>query len=240
MAMPAEHRFDPYGDEPQREKRQRSWLSTCLIGCLVIVVVGLLVVGVGVYWITQNWRGWTSTAGAQAVMQNVNASDLPEQEKREIEVQVKRVADAFGDGRISFEQLGKIIEKLMESPVLTTIIVSTAETKYLDPSGLSDEEKDEARITIQRFTRGAVDGTIDQNSMDMALEHIADPQEGGGWRLRMRVSDAELRAFLAVAKAEADEANIPEEPEEFDASDEIKRIIDDAMGEQLAEMAPAE
>ena len=41
--------------------------------------------------------------------------------------------------------------------------------------------------------------------------------------------------FLPWPKAEADKANIPEEPVEFDPSDEIKRIIDKAMGEQLAE-----
>jgi hypothetical protein len=34
-------------------------------------------------------------------------------------------------------------------------------------------------------------------------------------------------------------ANIPEEPVDFDPSDEIKRIIDKAMGVPLAEEPPA-
>jgi len=82
--------------------------------------------------------------------------------------------------------------------------------------------------------RGAIDGTIDEASMDAAMAHIADRQEGGGWQLRNQVSDAQLRAFLAEAKAAADEADVPPQPEDFDPSEEVKRIIDQAMGEPEA------
>jgi hypothetical protein len=123
---------------------------------------------------------------------------------------------------------------------LSIVAVAVAEKKYLDPSGLPDDEKAEARITIQRFVGGAVQGKIDQNSVDMTLQHIADWQEDGGWQLRDRVTDDELRAFLAVAKAEADKENVPAEPVEFDPSDEIKRIVDKAMGQMLAEEPPNE
>jgi hypothetical protein len=233
--MATEHRFDPFAEEPLPERRHRSWLTTCLIGCAVIVVAGIVLAAVLAYWISQNWREWMSEAGTEVIVESVNASDLPEQEKREIEIQVNRVGNAVRDGSLSMERLGTIVEQLMDSPILSTIVVSTAENMYLEPSGLSDEEKAEARITLQRFVRGAIDGTIDQTSVDSALDHIADRQEGGGWQLRDRVTDAELRGFLAVAKARADEANVPDEPEEFDPSDEIKRIIDEAMGGQAAE-----
>ena len=62
-----------------------------------------------------------------------------------------------------------IFQELAESPIFATIVVYTAEAKYLDPSGLPDEEKAEARITIQRFVRGAVEGTIEQQSIDAAI-----------------------------------------------------------------------
>ena len=54
------------------------------------------------------------------------------------------------------------------------------------------------------------------------------------WSWRMW-SDADLRAFLAVAKTKADEANVPAEPVDFDPSEEVKRIVDKAMGPMLAE-----
>jgi hypothetical protein len=230
--MSTEHRFDPYGDDlPKR----RSWLSTCLFGCLIVAVIFVVLAGIAAYWISQNWRGWTARVLSEGINQSIDQSDLPPQEKDEIKVQVRRVADAFRNKQISNEQMGQLLQELMESPILSIFIVQAAEAKYLDPSGLNEGEKAEARITIQRFTRGAIEDKIDQPSVDAALDHIADPQENGGWQLRDQVSDDELRAFLAVAKGEADKAEILEEPVDFDPSDEIKRIIDKAMGEKQAE-----
>lgn len=231
--MSAEHRFDPYGDDLPRPRR--SWLTSCLFGCLIIAIVGVVVAAIAAYWVAQNWRDWTARFVSEGINQSIDAANIPEQEKDEIKVQVDRVANAFRDKKISNEQMAVMFEELTESPIFSTIAIYTAEAKYLDPSGLSDEEKAEARIIIQRFVRGAVEGTIEQNSIDAALQHVADRQGDDGWQLRERVTDAELRAFLAVAKTEADKANVPDEPVEFDPSDEIKRIIDKAMGEQLAE-----
>jgi hypothetical protein len=235
--MATEHTFDPYGD--QLPERRRSWLSTCLMGCLIVAIVGVVLAGIAAYWIAQNWRPWLANFVSKNVYIAIDESDLPQKEKDEIKFQVNRVIDAFRGDRISEEQMRQLFQGLTESPILAIFVVQAAEAKYIDPSGLADEEKAEARVTIQRFTRGAVEGKIDQASVDAALEHIADPQENGGWQLRERVTDAELRAFLAVAKAEADKANVPEEPIDFDPSDEIKRIIDKAMGEELAEQPPA-
>jgi hypothetical protein len=236
--MATEHTFDPYGDT--LPERRRSWLSTCLFGCLIVAVIFVVLAGIAAYWVAQNWRGWTAHLLSEGINQSIDQSDLPPQEKDEIKVQVRRVADAFRNKQISNEQMGQLLQELMESPILAIFIVQAAEAKYLDPSGLNEEEKADARITIQRFTRGAIERKIEQASVDAALDHIADPQENGGWQLRDQVTDAELRAFLAVAKAEADKANIPEEPVDFDPSEEIKRIIDKAMGVPLAEEPPAE
>jgi hypothetical protein len=235
--MATEHRFDPYGDD--LPKPRRSWLSTCLFGCLIIAVVGVVLAAIAAYWIAQNWRGWMASFVSEGINQSIDAADLPQQEKDEIKVQVNRVADSFRNNRISNDQMRVMFQELIDSPIFSTIAVYTAEAKYLAPSGLPDEEKAEARITVQRFVRGAVEGTIEQNSIDAALQHVADWEGDDGWQLRESVTDAELRAFLAVAKTEADNANVPEEPAEFDPSDEIKRIIDKAMGEQLAEEPPA-
>jgi hypothetical protein len=235
-----EHRFDPFGEELP-ERPQRSWMATCLIGCLIVAVVGILLAVFAVYWIVQNWRDVTSRFVSEGINQAIDVADLPQQEKDEIKVQVKRVTDAFRNNRMSQQQMSVLIQSLTESPILSIVAVTVAEKKYLDPSGLPDEEKAEAKITIQRFVGGAVQGTIDQNSIDMTLQNIADWQEDGGWKLRERVTDAELRAFLAVAKTEADKANVPAEPVDFDPSDEIKRIVDKAMGElQVEEPLDAE
>jgi preprotein translocase subunit SecD len=225
-----DERFDPTG----APERRRSWWQGCLIGCLIAVVVILLVAGLVAWWVARNWRDWVSTAASEGIKQGIDASDLPAGEKEQIKVEVDRVVLAFRDNRLSAEQVEVMMQKFMESPVLTALIASAAEKNYIDKSGLNDEERAEARITLRRFLRGSVDGKINEQAFDAAIGHVATKQPDGNWEFREKVSDAELRAFLAEAKQAADAAQIPEQAEAFDPSDEVKRIIDEAMN------APAE
>jgi hypothetical protein len=236
--MATDHFSDSYGDQPEVDKRPRNWLSTCLIGCLVIVVVGLVIAGLTAYWISQNWRDWTATAGSQGIMQAVNASDLPPQEKQEIEVQVNRVADAFGDGSLSVDQLRTIFERLVQSPLMASRVVTAADAKYINRSGLSEEEKAQGRNALRRFVRGVIDGKIPKSAVDTALAHIADREQSGGWQLRERVTDDQLRAFLDTARSEADTANMPAETEVVDPSDEVQRIVDESLNELAEDPIP--
>jgi hypothetical protein len=236
--MATEHRFDPYGNQPAAEKKPRTWLSTCLIGCLVMAVVGLVLFAIVAFWISQNWRGWASDISDAGLNELIEQSELPPQEKQEIRVEVDRVIDEFRGGRVSLKQVGLILENLVESPLFTMIMVSSADAHYFDKSGLSDEEKAEGRTTLRRFLRGAIDGTIDEDSVNAAMAHVAERQSGGGWRLRESVTDEQLRSFLTVAKEKADDANIPLEPPEFDPSDEVKRAIDAALSEPQQDGEP--
>jgi hypothetical protein len=216
-------------DVPQR-KKEKSALSTCLTGCLIAFAVVLIVGLIAGYWVWQNWRGWFANAGSEAIKQGIAQSQLAQQEKLEINVQVDRVADAFRTGKLSVEQLGAMMQKLADSPLMTSIVASTVEAKYLAKSGLSDDEKQQATKTLRRFLRGMVDHKIDEQGVNAAMEHVAVRGSDGKWNLREQVSDEDLRKFLEVAKSEADEAGIPDEPEDFDPSEEVKRVVDEAIG----------
>jgi hypothetical protein len=218
---------------PDAPVKRRSWVSTCLIGCLITFVVMLAIVAVLAFWISRNWRDWASTIGSDALKQGINSTELPEDEKADMELQVDRLAVELREGRLSGEQLGAIFEQLMESPLMTTLVASAIEGKYIANSGLDEAEKAEAQQTIRRFLRGAIDHKINQQGIDAAMVHVAVQRQGrDDWELKNRVTDAELRAFLTEAKKQADAAEIPEEPEEIDPSDEFKRIIDEALQAQ--------
>jgi len=216
-------------DEPEAPVQRRSWVAGCLMGCLMVFVILLVIAGIGLFWLFQNWREVASSAGSAVLKQSIEATELPEQEKAEIGVQVDRLAAAFREGRINEHQLGAIVERVVESPLMTTIAVSAIERKYVTGSGLTDQEKAEGRQTLRRFLRGAIDDNIDEQAMDAAMQHVADRDDEGNWRLRERVSDEDLREFFKAAKQAADEAQVEAEPEDVDPSDEFKRIIDEAM-----------
>jgi hypothetical protein len=229
--MSTDTRFDVDYERREPAGEGRSWWATCMIGCLVMLGVALLVIALAAFWVSRHWRGWVSNVASEGIKQAIDASDLPVQEKGEIKDQVERVADAFRENRLSKAEWQSLMEKLFESPLTTSLVVAAVETKYFDKSGLSDEEKVQGRQTLQRFVRGAIDDKIKRDARDAALKHIADRRANGDWRLRDQVTDDELRAFLEAAKAQADEAGIPEQPESIDPSEEFKRIIDEAMGE---------
>jgi hypothetical protein len=218
--------------DPNQQEQKRSAWTTCLIGCLAAFGVMLICIALVGFWVMRHWRGWAADGLAQVVDQGINATQLPDDEKQEVKVEVNRVVEALRDGRLSGEQAVKIFDRLMTSPLMPAFVVLAADRMYFEKSGLSDDEKAEGRITLQRFARGTIDGKIPEASMDSVLTHVADRKADGSWEPRENVSDEDLRAALAAAKSHADEAQIPAEPEAFDPSDEIKKVIDEGMRPQ--------
>ena len=116
---------------------------------------------------------------------------------------------------------------------MPSLIVMAVDKQYFERSGLSDEEKAQGRDALKRFARGVIDGKIDQKGIDAVMAHVADQKGDGNWQFRAKVSDADLRAAIAEAKSRADKAGIPAEAETtIDPSDEVKRIIDEALQEK--------
>jgi hypothetical protein len=142
------------------------------------------------------------------------------------------VATAFADDRITKEQAGAILDKLMHSPLMPSLVVAAVDKMYFDRSGLKDDEKVAGRLALERFAQGVIEGKIKQDGIDAVLSHVADRQGDKDWQLRQNVSDEELRAAIGEAKLRADTAEIPVTLEKFAPSEEVKRIIDDALGEK--------
>jgi hypothetical protein len=218
---------DRYQTEPP--VKSNKWAKGCLLGCLAAVIVFLILGAIATFWVSRNWREWIASGATVAVHQSIDDSQLPDEEKKQIKADADRFILGFREGRVSMEQFGLLVQKFAESPLMTTFVASAVETQYLGKSGLSDEEKADARITLQRFMRGVIDNKIDNQTRDRALSNVADRQPDGNWQFRETVTDAEIRAFVTEAKKAADDAQIPPEPPEFDPSDEVKRIIDEVM-----------
>jgi hypothetical protein len=120
--------------------RSNNWLRGCLLGCLGVVVVLLILGVVATIFIARNWRGWFANSISIGIKQGIDASDLPVEEKEQIKVEVDRGVEMFRDGRMSGEQAAMLVEKVMNSPLMSAIVITAAEKNYLEPSGLSVEE----------------------------------------------------------------------------------------------------
>lgn len=220
--------FDLYRDEPVEEKKGFGCMKGCLIALLVLLVIVLL----AAYWISQNWRDWAASAATTVSEQAINDSALPEEEKVELKEEVSRLTEAFKAGEVSSEEMVQIFELFAQSPLMASMIVSQVEAQYLNQSGLTEEEKLEGKVALNRYIRGLFNEQIPQQSLDEVLDPIADKQADGSWQLRQSVTDEQLRTMFAVAEEKADEAEIPDQVEQPDPSEELSRIIDEAIGKQ--------
>lgn len=227
--MADEHLFRADVEGPGVPSERKSGWKSCLTGCLIaLVILVVIAILIGV-WIARNMRDWAATGMTEVVRQGLASSQLPVPEQQEIMVQVDRVATAFREKAISMEQLGLLAQRLAESPLMSLIVASTMEKQYFAKSGLSEEEKAAGSQTLQRFIRGAIDEKIDKAGIDAAMANVADRDANNQWKLRPTLTDDQLRAFFTEAKKQADAAGIPDQPADIDPSEEIKKIVDEAL-----------
>ena len=219
-----------FSAEPEKSQKTRSCLPWFLYGCLAVFLLMILVCGGGGYYLYLNGRSLTSNMARKVLTEAIEQSDLSEEDKAEVLAQLDRVTKGFEEGEVSFEELGKIMISLSEGPLMPLIIVFSVEQKYVLPSDLSDEEKEAARLTLQRVARGIYEEQIATESLDSALDPISTQQSDGERQLKDQVTTAELKKFLEECKRLADEAGIPEEPMEVNIGQEFKKAIDEALG----------
>lgn len=170
-----------------------------------------------------------------AVVAAVEDSDLEPEAKASIREDMGRLLDEYRAGNITGERAQAALEEFAESPLPVLLIAYAAMDGYIDPSGLSDEEKSAARQVLQRVARGTFEGEIDPDDLEVAFDYISQKDFQGNRQLKNHVSDEDLRAFIAECKSVADQAGVPDEPYEVDVAGEVKRIVDRALGLPIEE-----
>ncbi len=211
-------------------------------GCLIaLAIVGVILIAGGIF-VAMNWRGWASSGVNAIVEKGLEQSSIPEAEQQEVMAVVGSFTDEFEAGEISVEQFAKVVEKLTESPVMPAMIVMGIQESYLADSELTDEEKADGSKQLSRFVRGLSEEKISTTKIDDVTEpiHAAPgdtdkfPIQSNKFKIELKnpskVTADELRAFLANAKAAADEADVPDEKIEIDWSDELQAAIDRGLG----------
>ena len=214
---------------PQQSSGSGCWLGL-LLGCLGTIVLSAVLCGVGAWWVKNN-AGKLMASGIRAMIVNiVNESELDAQEKTEVIAQIDRVVDAFKADKITMEELQQLFKELEDSPVVALIQIWGIEQMYLTPSGLSAEEKQAGKRTIERVFRGIIEKKLTQQDFhDQMPKSMRDRMEGEKADPNARPSDAEVKEFLANLKKKADEAEIPDEEFMIDISDELKKDIDKVL-----------
>ncbi len=220
---------DQFTVEGHRRSSGGSGCTTLVIGCLVIcLVLAGIACGTGLYFaFTTNWNAVTANLVEPGIKSVIDGTDLPEAQKKGMKEQVTRLADGYREGKITLEQLQQVGDKMMHSPIISAIPVEVARAKYIDPSGLSDEEKADATKQLQRVAHGMFEKKIDDKELDdLVVGRIADKNSEGKLEFRDKISDEQLREFITACKDLADSKGIPDQNYEIDFAEEMKKAVD--------------
>lgn len=225
---------DPYVAPPGQfdEPKKKGW-GGCLVGCLVAFgICCVLCAGIGVYGY-YNFKSFAVKQAKQAVTVVLKDSGLPIEEQNEISKQVSRLGDAYESGELTNEEAGLLVQDVVESKLFGVIALKAVDAKYLQGSGLSVEEKLEAKRVMMRVVRGAIEEKLSKEQLEEIGEHfqIPNPQNPSVKTLKPTMSDEELRAFIVAATEMADEAEIPDEDFDVSIAEEFKKVVDKALAE---------
>lgn len=195
-------------------------------GCLIAVVVMLLIaLGIGVF-VAMSWRGWVSGVIRSASVQAISESSLPQDQKDRLTVRMTGLTDQFKDGTLTFEQIAGIMESLQQSPLLPLAMVYGSGEAHIGPSALTTEEKAAATRSLARFTRGVLEEKIPATAIDDVLVSVTTRGPNGQLQAANTVTIEQLRSFIAAAKAQADDAKVPDEDFQIDIAAEVDKVID--------------
>jgi len=216
-------------DRPEAPLAQRSGCGKIAMGCGCLLA-GLLTISiVAGIWIALSWKDLAANASKAVTAQVVAQSSLKPEEKARIIKRIDQLADDFKSGKLSPEQAGKVLEQIAQSPLFPIALVMAADDKYVKPSGLSEDDKSAAKITLQRLARGAFEKKIAEADLNEVMQLLMQKQPDGRDQLKQFLTDAELTAFLEKAKQKADAAEVPNEPFDVNIADELENVIDRAL-----------
>ncbi len=210
-----------------------------LQGCLIAVAIVVVLVVAGVIFVVMNARGWAASAMQAVATEAVNQSDLPASEKPEIIAVFDDLTEAFRSGDVTLEELGEVFNGIDRTPVFALGMVLQFEGAYVKPSGLSDQEKEAAKLTLNRTAQALADDRLSWDQAKAILKPVTVIDENGNSDLLMpgQTTDEQIREVIANAVAANADAGITDEYKDIDLSEEFRAHIEERLGRSIGESA---
>jgi hypothetical protein len=188
---------------------------------LITAVLG----GAGTWIVMRNLPKWSR----DAIVTVVEDSPLPADQKERVVAQVDRVVRQYQEGQVGPEQLGELVERLSQSAMFSLLVMNAAQQKYVVPSGLEEQEKQEADVTLKRLVLGLHEQRIAPQDLEPVLDYISMQDANGNRQLHNQVSDDQLRAMLADCDRLANQAQVAAGEFQLDVADEIESIVEETL-----------
>lgn len=207
----------------------RSFLTCLGIGCGVVFVL-VLITSIAGYLLKDKIRDSMVDGAYEGMEREVGASNLDPKEKGEVIGQMARLRDAIKTDEVTMEEFGELMNRVGTSPLSALFLCTTLRAELQGPE-FTDEERDAAEGTFQRYIQGRVDGVLTRADDEKVAEASGQQREESGFHVTVEngISPDKVRAGVALAKAIVEAAEIPTVEESPDLSGILKDIIDPAL-----------
>ena len=210
--------------------RRGGWQTGCLIALAVVAI--LVVAAVVTAFLT--WKRFLALGINTATEKIVATSGLPQDQKDRILTKVHGLTDDFKSGKITSQQFMDLAQSVSTSPLLPLGIALAADKQYISRSGLTDAEKELGRVSVRRFARGMVDGTLHEDDMHVPMAYISTMKGPNQYELKKTVPDEDLRKFIKELQKRADKAGVTQDAPDINVADEVEKLIDKGLGRAAA------
>jgi hypothetical protein len=222
-AQPPQKSSTPDSKHGQPQKKRRG--CGCTLGCLTILLLPVVLGGSAAGIVAWKWSDWTHDAIVNAVLD----TELPDSEKEEVIQQLNRLHDGYEEGEISADQLLAVAKNLATSPLFAMMVAGAVQERYVNQSGLDQEEKELGRIHLHRVARGFHDSRIEREELDPILDYISDVDAQGDRTFHATASDEDVRLLLDACRDLADAASLPGVAPQVNVGNEFRRVVDNAL-----------
>lgn len=220
---------------PVAPQRKSSWFKYCLFGCLGIALISVLVCGGGLYFVTKNARSLTSGAITGIARAAVNETPIPSDQKTRINAQLDRVSDEFVAKRLSMEQVGSVLETIVQSPEFAIGAAYYTAKSHILKSTLDASAKTEAQSTFMRLVHGYMEDTIDDADFQSVIAPLYTSDANGNQKFKSTLPTGELILMIQSAREVVEAAGVPMDVLELDVATTVERSVDDMLSQDAAQ-----
>lgn len=221
---------DPLSAAPYQPQKKSIFKRPLFVGCLGIILITLLVLGVGLYWLFTSGKTVITDEIRKEIISEINSSDLPPSQQTALTAEIDRITEGFQSGDISMKQMLLIMENLDQSPAMRLLALSKAKGDPLANREITPEEKEKALRIVQRFVYGVFEERIPESALDELVNPLLEnPKIDNNFEdleFRSNISDEELKAALLKAKDYADRAGIQDTNIDPDIAKEVREVVD--------------
>lgn len=225
MSQPA-----PAGEPPKKSNT----LKYLVIGCLGFLLLCVIFCAVGGYLVVTNARSIAGSAATSIARSAVNDLPLPGDQKTRINSQINRVADEFKAKRLTIEQVGEVLQHVVQSPELLVGGMYYTAKNHITRSAFDEAAKSDAQTTIMRLATGFLEGKIGESDLRSVTAPLFTTNSEGEQVLKTTLPDEELRKLIRDAREVVEAAGVSVQVSEPDIASAVERSVDQALSNATA------